>query len=265
MTYSEALRALTELLKEAAREEARREAELILSHCLHVGTGVRCAVPEKTLEEAKALARRRETGEPLQYILGEWEFMGLPFTVGPGTLIPRPETELLCELALGEDLKGKRVLDLCCGSGCIGISLNRLGGAEVTFSDISPAALEYARKNAQINSVEGIFLEGDLFEPVTGRFDLIAVNPPYLNASEMASRQKELFFEPENALFGGEDGLDFYRRLAAQAPERLEPGGRLLMEIGCGQGTALKALFTNCIIHKDLAGLDRVAEVRRSE
>ena len=265
MTYSEAQRGLVSVLLDAAGEEARREAELLLSHCLGTAPGVRCEVPETVFEEAQALAKRRETGEPLQYILGEWEFMGLPFQVGPGTLIPRPETELLCELALSEGVRGKRVLDLCCGSGCIGVSLARLGGAEVTFSDISPAALAFARENARKNGVAGTFCEGDLFAPVTGRFDLIAVNPPYLTAQEMASRQKELFFEPENALFGGEDGLDFYRRLAAQAQEYLLPGGRLLMEIGCTQGAALRSLFRGCIIHKDLSGLDRVAETRKTE
>lgn len=265
MTYTEARRSLAAALKEAAGEEAYREADLLLAHCLRMAPGVRCEVPAEVLSAAQMLARRRETGEPLQYILGEWEFMGLPFQVGPGTLIPRPETELLCELALGEDIKGKRVLDLCCGSGCIGISLNRLGGAEVTFSDISPAALAYARKNAQINGVTGTFLEGDLFAPVTGQFDLITVNPPYLSAADMASLQKELRFEPENALFGGEDGLDIYRRLADESAVHMAPGGRLLMEIGCTQGEALRALFKNCIIHKDLAGLDRVAEVRKTE
>lgn len=265
MKFAEAQRRLSALLLPYAGEEARREADLILAHCMGVSPGVRCEVTEEAFSGATALAGRRGTGEPLQYILGEWEFMGLNFKVGPGTLIPRPETELLCEIALSGDIRGRRVLDLCCGSGCIGISLSRLGGTRVTFSDISPAALAYARENAQINGVDGTFLEGDLFTPVRGTFDLIAVNPPYLTAAEMESRQKELTFEPENALYGGPDGLDLYRRLAAEAPEHLVPGGRLLMEIGCNQGEALKTLFHDCIIHKDLAGLDRVAEVRKTE
>lgn len=264
MTYFEAQKRLITLLLPAAGEEARREADLLLSFCTGTAPGVRREVGEAELAKAETLARRRETGEPLQYILGEWEFMGLPFKVGRGTLIPRPETELLCELALREDLRGKKVLDLCCGSGCIGVSLAKLGGAKVAFSDISPAALAYARKNARLNGVDGTFLEGDLFAPVTGTFDLIAVNPPYLTASEMKTRQKELTFEPENALYGGEDGLDFYRRLAEEAPGYLAPGGRLLMEIGYTQGEALRTLFKNCTVHKDLAGLDRVVEVRNS-
>lgn len=261
MTYSEAQKRLTERLLPYAGEEARREADLLLSHCLGVAPGVRCEVAEGIFREALALAARRETGEPLQYILGEWEFMGLPFKVGAGTLIPRPETELLCELALKEKNNGRCVLDLCCGSGCVGVSLAKLGGAEVTFSDISPEALAYAKENAALNGVNGTFLQGDLFAPVTGRFDLITVNPPYLTASEMAGRQKELTFEPELALYGGEDGLIFYRRLAAEAPTYLAPGGRLLMEIGCTQGEALRTLFPGSIIYKDLAGLDRVVGV----
>lgn len=265
MTYAEAQKRLKEYLLPYAGEEARREADLLLAGCLGVLPGVRCEVGEETFLAAQSLAKRRETGEPLQYILGEWEFMGLTFKVGPGTLIPRPETELLCELALKKDLKGKRVLDLCCGSGCIGVALGRLGGAEVTFSDISPEALAYARENARRNGVSGTFLEGDLFAPVTGRFDLITVNPPYLTASEMAERQKELTFEPDNALYGGEDGLDFYRRLAKEASGYLVPGGTLLMEIGFTQGEAMKELFPGCAIRKDLAGLDRVVEVHNEK
>lgn len=264
MRFLEAQSHLTKLLAPFAGEEARREAELLLAHCMGVAPGVRCEITEEAFRQAETLAERRFTGEPLQYILGEWEFMGLSFTVGPGILIPRPETELLCELALSEPLRGKRVLDLCCGSGCIGISLAKLGGASVTFSDISPVALAYAQKNARRNGVEGVFSEGNLFAPVSGTFDLIAVNPPYLTAAEMADRQKELRFEPETALYGGEDGLDFYKRLAAEAESYLVPGGRLLMEIGYSQGAALKALFPTCSIHKDLSGLDRVVAVRRN-
>ena len=208
---------------------------------------------------------RRLSGEPLQYILGEWEFMGLPFFVGPEALIPRQDTETLCEAALGwlKTRPEAKVLDLCCGTGCIGVSLAKLGEAKVTFGDVSPEALSLAKRNAQKNGVDGDFYESDLFADLPGTYDLIACNPPYLTADEMANCQKELTYEPALALCGGADGLDFYRRLAAEWADHLAPGGLLLLEIGASQGEAVKGLFPNAKILKDICGLDRVAWVER--
>ncbi len=245
-------RELIDALRPAAGEEAQIEARFL---------------SEASRDEAwlrKAVARRL-AGEPLQYILGEWEFMGLPFSVGPEALIPRQDTETLCEAALGwlKTRPGASVLDLCCGSGCIGVSLAKLGGAQVAFADVSPEALALAKRNAEKNGVDGGFFESDLFDRVPGVYDLIACNPPYLTAAEMEGCQKELTFEPALALFGGEDGLAFYRRLAGEWEAHVRPGGLLLMEIGCTQGSAVQKLFPDAKIMKDLCGLDRVACVER--
>ena len=245
-------RELIDALRPAAGAEAEIEAKFLL---------------EASADEAwlRAAVARRLKGEPLQYILGEWEFMGLPFFVGPGALIPRQDTETLCEAALGwlKTRPGASVLDLCCGSGCIGVSLGKLGGAKVTFADVSPEALALARRNADRNGVDGAFCESDLFANLPGAYDLIACNPPYLTAAEMASCQKELTYEPALALFGGEDGLNFYRRLAAEWEKHLVPGGLLLMEIGHTQGKAVQELFPGAKIIKDICGLDRVVWVER--
>ena len=244
-------RELTDALRPAAGEEAGIEAKFLL---------------EASRDEAwlrEAVARRLE-GEPLQYILGEWEFMGLPFSVGPEALIPRQDTETLCEAALSwlKKRPGARVLDLCCGTGCIGVSLAKLGQAQAAFADISPSALALAKRNAEQNGVDGDFYESDLLSNVPGVYDLIACNPPYLTEAEMADRQRELTYEPALALYGGEDGLDFYRRIAVDWEAHVLSGG-LLLEIGASQGEAVRALFPDARILKDIRGLDRVAWVEK--
>ena len=245
-------RELADLLVPAAGEEAEIEARFLL----------KSSRDEAWLRQA---VQRRLSGEPLQYILGEWEFMGLPFYVGPGALIPRQDTETLCEAALGwlRNRPGASVLDLCCGTGCIGVSLAKLGKARVAFADISPNALALAKCNAEKNGVAGAFYESDLLADVPGVYDLIACNPPYLTEAEMENCQKELTFEPALALFGGEDGLDFYRRLAETWATHVLPGGLLLLEIGASQGEAVQGLFPGARILKDIRGLDRVAWVER--
>lgn len=245
-------RELADALRPTAGEEAEIEAKFLLE----------ASQDEAWLQQA---VQRRLSGEPLQYILGEWEFMGLPFEVGPGALIPRQDTETLCEAALTwlKTRPGASVLDLCCGTGCIGVSLAKLGGAKAAFADISRSALALARRNARKNGVDGAFYESDLLAAVPGAYDLIACNPPYLSAEEMEHCQKELTFEPTLALFGGADGLDFYRRLATEWQDHVRPGGLLLMEIGANQGPAVRELFPGARILKDICGLDRVACVVR--
>ena len=246
-------RELADALRPAAGAEAEIEARFLLE----------ASRDEAWLRQAVA---RRLKGEPLQYILGEWEFMGLPFFVGPEALIPRQDTETLCEAALPwlRERPGARVLDLCCGTGCIGISLAKLGGARAAFADISPDALALTKRNAGLNGVDGDFYESDLLSNVPGVYDLIACNPPYLTGAEMADRQKELTFEPALALYGGEDGLAFYRRLAATWEKHAASGGLLLLEIGASQGAAVQTLFPDARILKDICGLDRVAWVERA-
>jgi len=156
----------------------------------------------------KAL-RRREAGEPLQYILGEWEFYGYPFKVGPGVLIPRPETELLVDLA--KQYKPKLVLDLCAGTGCVGIALAKEIRCDVIAVEKYDEAFRYLKQNIELNNVEIEVIQGDVLNIDLPEADCVLINAPYLTKSEMQNLQKEVTFEPETALYGGEDGLNFYR------------------------------------------------------
>lgn len=244
-----------------AGEDARLEARFLLK-----SRGL--ASPYDTVSDAdiaalNAMAERRRSGEPLQYVLGEWEFYGLPFFVDSRVLIPRPDTEMLVETALKLLSSDRRdVLDLCCGSGCIGIALAAKGGANVTAADISADALSVTERNAKRNGVTVKTVRSDLFDGIAGTFDLIVSNPPYLTAQEMDERDKSLCFEPASALFGGADGLDFYRRIARGFRRFLNPGGTLLLEIGCTQRDAVSALFAGSICIEDYGGRPRVIVVK---
>ncbi|MBR2548124.1 MAG: peptide chain release factor N(5)-glutamine methyltransferase [Eubacterium sp.] len=236
------------------------------------------------------LIGRRIRKEPLQYITGEQEFMGLSFHVDSRVLIPRLDTEILCEEALeyingrieaeSEYVSGRperhlRVLDLCCGSGALGLSIAALSDKEtdVVLSDISRDALDVAAENAERLGVSDkvTFVKSDLFEDIQGDFDLIVCNPPYIRSDVILTLDEEVRgHEPVLALDGGSDGLDVYRRIAEETPGYLKPQGRLMMETGFDQGEDLKGLleahFKDVRIKKDLAGLDRViSAVRRTE
>lgn len=252
------------LLSPVAGEDARLEASFLLR-----ANGFRSPYQTITEEQTQALypqIERRLSGEPLQYVLGEWEFYGLPFYVDRSVLIPRPDTECLVETAL-KLLTPERntVLDLCCGSGCIGIVLASLGGARVTASDVSPEALLITERNAKRNGVSITTVESDLFERIEGRFDLIVSNPPYLSAEKMRTRDASLRFEPALALDGGADGLVFYRRIAARYREFLNPGGTLLLEIGMTQEADVSALFQNSECKADYGGRPRVIVVKNDD
>ena len=224
---------------------------------------------EKERNMLDRMLERRVSGEPMQYILGTEGFMGLPFQVDSRVLIPRADTETLCDFALNA-VKGRtdlEVLDLCTGSGALAVALaKRLPSARVCASDLSEDALAVARENAARHGVKVEFLQGDLLEPVDGRtFDLIVCNPPYLTKEDMDAVSEEVRREPSMALYGGPDGLDFYRRLAKEAPGRLKPGGLLAMEIGEGQAGSVEALFGGFLTGrvKDMSGIDRVVYGRR--
>lgn len=213
------------------------------------------------------LLEKRCTRIPLQYLTGEQEFMGLTFSVNPHVLVPRQDTETLVEQAEKRLSPGKRVLDLCTGSGCILISLlARVPGVSGLGTDISEEALATAERNADRLGVadRAQWARGDLFAPVEGRFDVIVSNPPYIPREDIDGLMPEVAdFEPRGALDGGDDGLDFYRRITSEASEYLEAGGRLFLEIGCDQArdvTALmeKAGFVHVATVRDLSGLDRV-------
>lgn len=186
---------------------------------------------------------RAAQGEPLDYLIGEKEFFGANIRTDRRALIPRVETELLAEKVSQKVGRGKRLLDLCCGSGCLGISLKKKRpDLEVFLSDLSKQALSLARENASLNGVDVSFLEGDLAFP--GEVDAIVCNPPYIETEEIERLDSSVRdFEPRMALDGGGDGLSFYRRLADMAPRVLSSGGFLFLEIGWNQGDAVEKIF----------------------
>lgn len=209
---------------------------------------------------------------PVQYIMGHAEFCGLDFAVNEDVLIPRPETELLVEVAheifyaIRDTRYAIRVLDLCTGSGNIAISLTkRIPDCKIIASDISRGALDIASVNAGRHEVlDRIkFIKSDLFEALDGEFDIIISNPPYIARYEFQILQKEVLREPRLALDGGEDGLDFFRRICGEAPRRLMNGGYLVFEIGFGQLSAIKEIMSCSGLKftgskKDFNGIDRV-------
>lgn len=212
----------------------------------------------------KSMVAKRARGIPLQYILRQTWFMGLRFYVDERVLIPRQDTELLCEeaLALASEYGYTTALDLCTGSGALAVALCKLGGLHVTATDLSCDALAVAEKNADIRGTKIDFYQGDLFcaLPKNTKVELIVCNPPYLTQQDMDELQKEVRHEPALALLGGEDGLAFYRRLAKETSAYLAEGGALMMEIGCTQGAAVAQLFEGwkTEIKRDLNNLDRV-------
>ena len=245
-------------------EEHEAEARIIISDLtgLPIGRINIEAPPLSTAlrERIEGIVKRRAQGEPLQYILGKWEFMGLPFYTRPCALIPRQDTETLCEEALA--IGGRTLLDLCCGTGCIGVSLAKLGGFEVTFGDISRDCIDLARENAALNGVAGSFVLTDMFGNISGSYDMICINPPYIPTSHLALLQAEVKREPALALDGGADGLDFYRRISRDYAAHLNPGGALLMEVGAGQAEDVAAMFPNAGRIEDICGIERVVTVR---
>lgn len=211
-----------------------------------------------------ALAEERLKGRPLWYILGSTDFYGCEIKTDERALIPRPETELLAELAVKAAKEGDALLDMCTGSGCIAVALAKYCAdrhVSVTAADKSTEALALAAENAAANGAEVRLLESDLFASVEGTFDIIVCNPPYVKRGDLADLQREVRdYEPLSALDGGEDGLDFYRRLAAEAPAHLKEGGMLLVECGAGQARDVAQLFCSFArvsIIRDYAGIER--------
>jgi release factor glutamine methyltransferase len=281
MTLQEWVEKGTGLLRTGPHpDRARRDAELLLRHLLQHERAALLARWNERLHEDEAaeyveFLERRHKGEPIQYIVGEAEFYGLPFRVTPAVLIPRPETEHSVEkiIALCRELEQPRIVDVGTGSGAIAVALaHELPQSHVTATDISAEALAIAKQNAKRNGVaERVrFLQGDLLTPVSGEsFEVVASNPPYVSSGDRASMDVEVReYEPETALFAGADGLAIYRRLIPQATEALVPGGHLVLEIGYDQRDAISQLlaasgFENTEFVPDLQGIARVAVARR--
>jgi release factor glutamine methyltransferase len=224
---------------------------------------------EEELELIRARLKRRGQGEPLPYIEGTLEFYRCHLTVNSSVLIPRQETEVLVDKIVKElkfyDLKGKRFLDLCTGSGCIGLAIKKeFPDLEVILSDISEDALRVARENARRNQLDVRLLHGDFFAPLKlERVDYVVCNPPYISEEEYQQLSPEVSrFEPTLALKGGVDGLKFYRKLKEELPLHLYPQGKVWLEIGAAQGEAVSSLFSGPIwkkvlLEKDWSGHDR--------
>lgn len=201
---------------------------------------------EKVVEAVEAGLQRLLDGEPLAYVLGEWEFYGLPLCVTPDVLIPRDDTCAVTELAIRQGLfldQDPRILDLCCGSGCIGLAVaSRVKDARVTLADLSKSALSIAKENTARNKLSGRVrcVQADALQPPApflGKFDMIVSNPPYVTGAEMEELPHSVRdFEPRMALYGGEDGLDFYHAIAQNYATALKSGGYLCLEFGMGQG-----------------------------
>lgn len=278
MNIAAALTAAREVLQRSSIADPQREVVSLVAFALDKPHSFQIAHPEYELNpDEQALfdqgLRRRAAREPFQYIVGRQEFFGLDFEVSPDVLIPRPETEILVENAI-ETLRATDDTTFCeigVGSGCISVSLlHEVPNATGVAVDISPMALGVARRNAEKHRVADrlAFHEGDLFAKVTGRFNVIVSNPPYIPAADVLELQPEVRdFEPHNALDGGDDGLDFVRRIIRKAPEHLTTRGVLYIEIGFDQSGAVSELIDLSIwdapvFLPDLQGVARVLRVQ---
>ena len=285
MTLPQLYRSFTDSFRDISDSPAA-DARILICSCLGI-TQTQLAlatddpVPEDRLDELEKLRESRANGMPVAYLIGERGFYESVFRVTEDTLIPRADTETLVEEALADiveryqDKDCIRVLDLCCGTGCIGISVAKVlsecfDKVYLTLADVSDKAMEVCRQNAEElieeDNIKLTFAVGDLFEAVSGcDFDAILSNPPYIASSVIPTLEKQVRFEPVLALDGGPDGLDFVRRIAAEAPSRLVGGGLLMMEIGYDQGQASRKIleehgFGEIEVIRDLGDNDRVVK-----
>ena len=284
MIFRELLKKGIETLDQAGISDASNDARILMEYCFGINREklLLSYEEEVTAEDAEKnfgeLIERRAARIPLQHIIGTADFMGLEFKVDENVLVPRFDTEILVEEALKSINDGDRILDMCTGSGCILVSLlkfsNNCHGVGV---DLSPKALEIARRNAEVilhdrEDVSIEFVQSDMFDNLSltqENFDMIVSNPPYIETEEIEKLEPEVrLHDPMMALDGGTDGLDFYRVIAQRGHDFLRPGGVLLLEIGCEQGESvekmlLEADFQNIEIFKDYSGLDRVVRAER--
>jgi release factor glutamine methyltransferase len=263
--------------------EPRLSAELLLAKVLNMKRidlylQFERILSSKERDRYRNYVKRRVKREPVQYILGETEFYGLPFKVGPEVIVPRPETELLVDAVL-EAVKmsansHQKILDIGTGSGCIAVSLAKLlPDSSIWAIDVSAAALKTARANADLNEVSVQFIEGDIFKDTSSlltKFDIVVSNPPYVALRDINKLEPEVRdFEPKEALFAGEDGLEFYRKFVGVIPELLERNGKIFLEIGYDQAVPLKQLFSNVDFmveaRKDYNHINRILILERNK
>ena len=276
MKYKDCFENGTGILERAGIAEAKLDARLLLEYVCDTDHSALIAHPDRELTEKELLTydelvERRANREPLAYIIGSWEFMGLKFKVTKDVLIPEQDSEFLAEEALRYMEDGFKVLDLCTGSGCIGLTiLNFTNYTTAVCTDISKEALAIARENADIHGLSDRveFIHTDLFpETMEKKADIIVSNPPYIKTSVIETLAPEVKdYEPRLALDGDEDGLTFYRRIIEKAPEYLFTSGYLIMEIGYDQAKEVKELlekagcYHDIEVVKDFSGNDRVVK-----
>ncbi len=266
------LKQATEFLTSHNITEAQLDAEVLLCGVLKIKRSNLAALRQETItqeqnQQYQDYLNKRITGEPVDYILGNSEFMGLTFKVNQNVLIPRPETELIVEQAnkFIKENNFKQVLDLCTGSGAIAVSVAHYNDdVSVVASDISQKALEIAKENAVTNNVSKKieFIESNMFSNIINKkFDIIISNPPYVTKKEYEGLERELFFEPKNAFLAGEDGLEFYKIIADNSAGYLNHKGILLLELNANISLQIADLFSDFLfvkIIKDYSGLDRI-------
>lgn len=270
MNYRKLYETGKDRLEKAGIQEAALDARLLLEEVCGTDRNTLLAHGDRAVTEEEEtqfliFIERRSTHEPLQQITGWQEFMGLRFSVTEDVLVPRQDTETLVEEVMRYLRDGMEILDVCTGSGCILLSLLRYSnGCRGVGCDISEKALAVAGQNAKELGISAQFIQSDLFESIEGRFEYIVSNPPYIRKDVIPTLMEEVRdHEPLIALDGGEDGLDFYRKITREATEHLYSGGMLFFEIGYDQGEAVKLLmeeegYEEVTVSQDLAGLDRV-------
>lgn len=269
-TYGDIYRWGADILTKENINDGALDARLLLEFVCGTDKNTLLSHPERPLTEDERDAyegyiKRRSNHEPLQYITGVAQFMGLEFKTGHSTLIPRFDTECLVEEVMKELQDGMNILDMCTGTGCILLSLLQYSnGCMGVGADINEKAIELAKENSRNLKLPAEFVESDLFENIEDEYDIIVSNPPYIESDVIKTLDKDVReFEPMSALDGGDDGLTFYRRISKEAKEHLVKGGLLFFEIGYNQGEAVKDIlladgYTDVAVSKDLAGLDRV-------
>ncbi len=268
------LREISERFEQAGIESPKNDATLILCHLFKISAAALLAERNRDFcsPELEAAVSRRCNREPLQYIIGVWSFMNEEYEVSPSCLIPRSDTELLCEALISGLPQGGKFIDLCTGSGCIAVSaLAARPDATATAVELFPDTVKTAKRNAEKNGVADrmTFIQADVLKAppacLTDRFDIIVSNPPYIRTAVLAELEPELTFEPSAALDGGEDGLIFYRKIVGDWSKLLSPGGKILLEIGYDQGNEIKDIAVahgyECSLHLDAGGNVRVAEL----
>ena len=270
MTYGEILSFGKDYLESSHITDFESDAWLLFSYCVNMNRAkyimkMKDDAPDCIRQAYEVLLSKRSKGVPVQYLLGTQSFFGYDFFVNENVLIPRADTEVLVNEALKLAGLNAKVLDLCTGSGCIAVTVKlERNDLKVSASDISEGALSIARLNADYNNADVTFYQGDLFDAINEKFDVIISNPPYIETEEIEKLESNVKdFEPRTALDGGITGLDFYERIFKEAGDYLSEHGVVAVEIGYNQGEAVSDIagrngFGNIRVIKDLGGLDRV-------